>query len=171
MPKLTPNIPYEDLGNCCQLAEYRAAWVMESIKSGKYLALSDFRPEKCGSTIVRQASYNDIQALANGLPILPQRSYQIGTEQGIVVLKAVMIDLKYLWVVTLEPPIDHKINNPPAVPERTTKRFTDYDNTDRPAEKSGVRSPLAQAELSTLAQAKPSPRPIIRRQRPDYRRH
>jgi hypothetical protein len=155
MPKLTPNIPYEDLGDCCQLAEYHAAWVMESIKSGEYLALSDFRPEKCGSTVVRQASYNDIQALANGLPILPQRSYQIGSEQGIVVVKAVMIDRRYHWVVTLEPPITHKINNPPVVSERTTKRFTDYDDIDRPAEWFEVRS--------TLVQAKPSPRPIIRR--------
>ncbi len=128
MPKLTPNIPYEDLGDCCQLAEYHAAWVMESIKSGEYLALSDFRPEKCGSTVVRQASYNDIQALANGLPILPQRSYQIGTEQGIVVLKAVMIDRRYHWVVTLEPPIPIKINTPPV---HTAKRFTSYIDTDR----------------------------------------
>jgi hypothetical protein len=171
MPKLTPNIPYEDLGDYCQLAEYHAAWVLNSSKSGEYLALSDFRPETCSSTVIRRASFADVQALAIELPILPQRTYRIGTEQGIVVLHAVMIDLKYLWVVTLEPPIAHKINNPPAVPERTTKRFTNYDDTDRPAEKSGVRSPLAQAELSTLAQAKPSPRPIIRRQRPDYRRH
>jgi hypothetical protein len=163
MPKLTPNIPYEDLGDCCQLEEYHAAWVMESIKSGEYLALSDFRPEKCGSTVVRQASYNDIQALANGLPILCQRSYRIGTEQGIVILKAVMIDRKYHWVATLEPPIAHKINNPPVVPERTTQRFTDYGDIDRPAERFEVRS--------TLVRAKPSPRPIIRRQRPDYRRH
>jgi hypothetical protein len=141
MPKLTPNIPYEDLGDCCQLAEYHAAWVMESIKSGEYLALSDFRPEKCGSTVVRQASYNDIQALANRLPILCQRSYRIGTEQGIVILKAVMIDRRYHWVVALEPPIAHKINNPPVVPEKTTKRFTDYGDTDRPAESKAIPSP------------------------------
>jgi hypothetical protein len=77
------------------------------------LALSDFRPEKCGSTIVRQASYNDVQALANGLPILSRRSYRIGTEQGIVVVKTAMIDRRYHWAVTLEPPIARKINNPP----------------------------------------------------------
>jgi hypothetical protein len=156
MPKLTPNIPYEDLGNYCQLAEYHAAWVMESIKSGEYLALSDFRPEKCGSTVVRQASYNDIQALANGLPILPQRSYQIGTEQGLVVLKAVMIDRRYHWVVTLEPPVVHKINNPPV---QTTKRFTSYTDTDRLE----VRSTPTKVKLPS--------RPAIHSQRPDYRHH
>lgn len=163
MPKLTPNIPYEDLGDFCQLAEYHAAWVMESSKSVKYLALSDFRPEKCGSRVARQASFDDIQSLASGLPVLPKRSYRIGTEQGFVVLAAVLIDHRYHWTATLEPPIAYKINNPPVVPERTTKHFTDYDDTDRPAERLEVRS--------TLVQAKPSPRPIIRRQQPDYRRH
>jgi hypothetical protein len=148
MPKLTPNIPYEDLGDCCQLAEYHAAWVMESSKSGNYLALSDFRPKTCGSTVVRQADYNDVQALANGLPILPQRSYRIGTEQGIVVVKTVLIDRRYQWVATLEPPIAHKINNPPVVSERTTKRFTDYGDTDRPTERFEVRLTLVKAKPS-----------------------
>jgi hypothetical protein len=30
MAKLTPNIPYDDLGDSCQIAEYHAAWAMES---------------------------------------------------------------------------------------------------------------------------------------------
>jgi hypothetical protein len=102
MPKLTPNIPYEDLGNSRQLAEFGAAWVMESRESVSYLALSDFRPERCGSTVVRRASFGDIEALAGELPMLPQRSYRIGSDQGIVVLAATVIDRRYRWVVTLK---------------------------------------------------------------------
>jgi hypothetical protein len=95
MAKLTPNIPYEDLGNFHQLAEYHAAWVMESSESVSYLALSDFRPVQCGSTVLRRASFGDIEALAGELPMLVQRSYRIGCEQGIVVLAAAVIDR--LW--------------------------------------------------------------------------
>jgi hypothetical protein len=39
MAKLTPNIPYEDLGDSHQLAEFSAALVMESSESVSYLAL------------------------------------------------------------------------------------------------------------------------------------
>jgi hypothetical protein len=63
MAKLPLNIPY-DLGNSQQIAEYHAAWVMESIESVRYLALSDLRPVQCGSTVVRRASFGDIEALA-----------------------------------------------------------------------------------------------------------
>jgi hypothetical protein len=102
MPKLTPNIPYEDLGDCHQIAEFTAAWVMESSESVSYLALSDFRPERCGSEVVRRA-FGDIEAFAGELPRLPQRSYRIGCEQGIVVIEAALIDRRYRWVLALEP--------------------------------------------------------------------
>ncbi len=103
MAKLTPKIPYDDLGDRHQIAEFSAAWVMESSESVSYLALSDFRPERCGSTIVRRASFGDIEALAGELPMLPQRSYRIGCEQRIVVLAASVIDRRYRWVLALEP--------------------------------------------------------------------
>jgi hypothetical protein len=92
MAKLTPNVPYEDLGDRHQIAEFSAAWVMESRESVSYLALSDFRPERCGSTVNRRASFEDIEALAGELPMLPLRSYQIGCEQGVVVVDAAVID-------------------------------------------------------------------------------
>jgi hypothetical protein len=104
MPKLTPNVPYDDLGDSHQIAEFSAAWVMESSESVSYLALSDFRPERCGSEVVRRASFGDIEALAGELPMLSQRSYRIGSEQGIVALAAAAIDRRYRWVVVLEVP-------------------------------------------------------------------
>jgi hypothetical protein len=103
MAKLTPNIPYEDLGNSHQIAEFSAAWVMESSESVNYLALSDFRPERCGSTVNRRASFGDIEALAGELPMLPLRSYRVGCEQGFVVVEAAVIDRRYRWVLALEP--------------------------------------------------------------------
>jgi hypothetical protein len=120
MAKLTPNVPYDDLGDCHQIAEFSAAWVMESSESVSYLALSDFRPERCGSEVVRRASFEDIEALAGELPMLPQRSYRIGSDQGIVVLAAAVIvreasalpNRQYRWVVTLEPLINIKANSP-----------------------------------------------------------
>jgi hypothetical protein len=102
MPKLTPNVPYDDLGDSHQIAESNAAWVMESSESVSYLAISDFRPVQCGSKVVRRASFGDIEVLASGLPMLSQRSYRIGSEQGIVVLTAAVIDRRYRWVVTLD---------------------------------------------------------------------
>jgi hypothetical protein len=95
MAKLTPNIPYDDLGNSPQLAEFSAAWVMKSRESVSYLALSDFRPERCGSTVLRRASFGDIEALAGELPMLSQRSYRVGCDQGIVVMAAAVIDRRY----------------------------------------------------------------------------
>jgi hypothetical protein len=95
MAKLTPNIPYEDLSDSQQIAEFSAAWVMESSESVSYLALSDIRPERCGSTVVRRASFGDIEALAGELPMLSRRSYRIGCDQGIVVLAAAVIDRRY----------------------------------------------------------------------------
>jgi hypothetical protein len=44
---------------------------------------------------VRRASFGDIEALAGELPMLPQRSYRIGCDQGIVVLAAAVIDRRY----------------------------------------------------------------------------
>jgi hypothetical protein len=105
MAKLTPNIPYEDLSDSQQIAEFSAAWVMESSESVSYLALSDIRPERCGSTVVRRASFGDIEALAGELPMLSRRSYRIGSDQGIVVLAAAVIDRRYRWVGALEPSI------------------------------------------------------------------
>jgi hypothetical protein len=35
--------------------------------------------------------------------MLSQRSYRIGSEQGIVILAAAVIDRRYQWVVALEP--------------------------------------------------------------------
>jgi hypothetical protein len=112
MAKLTPNIPSDDLGDSRQIAEFGVAWVMESSEFVSYLALSDFHPERCGSIVVRRASFGDIEALAGGLPMLPKRSYRIGSEQGIVVLAAVVIDRQYRWVVTLEPSMAIKANSP-----------------------------------------------------------
>jgi hypothetical protein len=80
MPKLIPNIPYDDLGNSQQLAEYQAAWVMEFSELVIYLALSDSRPGQCGFKVARRASFGDIEVLTGGLPMLSQRSYRIGSE-------------------------------------------------------------------------------------------
>jgi hypothetical protein len=125
MPKLTPNIPYEDLGDSHQIAEFSAAWVMESSESVSYLALSDFRPVRCGSTVLRRASFGDIEALAGELPMLPQRSYRIGSEQGVVVLAAAVIvheasalpNRRYRWVVTLD--LGSDVDRVPVEPEKT----------------------------------------------------
>jgi hypothetical protein len=133
---LIPNIPYEDLGDCLQIAKYHAAWVMHSTESTNYLALADVRPQHCGCEVVRQASYSDIQTLMAGLPVLSKRQYQIGTEQGFVRLDAVLIDRKYRWIATLEPPIAHKINNPIIVaPKRTIDR-PPATESDQPITKS-----------------------------------
>jgi hypothetical protein len=158
MAKLTPNIPYEDLGNSQQIAEFSAAWVMESSESVSYLALSDIRPERCGSTIVRRASFGDIEALAGELPMLPQRSYRIGSDQGIVVLAAAVIDRRYRWVVTLEPSIAVEVSELPMVPRQAIDRFgvRGFVEGDGGSEGLGVRS--------AVVEAKRSPRLLIRRQ-------
>jgi hypothetical protein len=92
MAKLTPNVPYEDLGGRHQIAEFSAAWVMESSESVSYFAFSDFRPELCGSEVLRRASFGDIEALAGELPMLPLRSYRIGCEQGVVFVEVAVLD-------------------------------------------------------------------------------
>jgi hypothetical protein len=142
MAKLTPNIAYDDLGDSCQLAEYHAAWVMESSKSIHYLALSDFHPERCGSRVVRRASFGDIEALAGELPMLSQRSYRIGSEQGIVVVEAVVIDRRYRWVVTLEVLAAVGIGELPVVSRQVVEEVGDR---------------------SALVEEKQSPRLLIRR--------
>jgi hypothetical protein len=146
MAKLTPNVPYDDLGDCSQLAEYHAAWVMESDKSITYLALSDSRPEWCCSKVVRRASFGDIKALAGGLPMLSQRSYRIGSEQGIVVLKAAVIDRRYQWVVTLGAV---GADDVPVVPRKVVRTH---------------RSAGGSEERSALSETERSPRLLIRRQ-------
>jgi hypothetical protein len=91
---------------------------MESSESVSYLAISDFRPERCGSTIVRRASFEDIEALAGEMPMLSQRSYRIGSEQGIVVLAAAVIDRRYRWVVALERSIAVEVDEVLVVPRK-----------------------------------------------------
>jgi hypothetical protein len=142
MPKLPPNIPYEDLGDSPQLAEFSAAWVMEFSESVSYLALSDIRPKRCGSTVMRRASFGDIEALAGELPMLPQRSYRIGCEQGIVVLAAAAIDRRYQWVVTLESLSVVEIDEMPVVPRKVVDRsgVRGFVEGDRDSEGVGVRS-------------------------------
>jgi hypothetical protein len=165
MAKLTPNIPYEDLGDSHQIAEFSAAWVMESSESVSYLALSDFRPERCGSKVVRRASFGDIEALAGDLPMLPQRSYRIGSEQGIVVLAAAVIDRRYRWVVTLEASIASGaseaivvgVSELPVVPRRVVDRsgIRGFVDGDQGSERVGDRS--------GMVEAKSLPRLLLRR--------
>jgi hypothetical protein len=157
MAKLTPNILYEDLGDSPQLAEFSAAWVMESSESVSYLVLSDFRPERCGSAVVRRASFGDIEALAGELPMLPQRSYRIGSEQGIVVLAAAVIDRRYRWVVTLEPSIGVEVSELPVVPRRVVDRsgIRGFVDGDQGSERVGDRS--------GMVEAKSLPRLLLRR--------
>jgi hypothetical protein len=71
---------------------------------------------------VRRASFGDIEALAGELPMLPQRSYRIGCEQGILVLAAAGIDRRYRWVVTLEPSIAVEIDEVLVVPRKVIDR-------------------------------------------------
>jgi hypothetical protein len=158
MAKLTPNIPYEDLGDCHQIAEFSAAWVMESSESVSYLALSDFRPVQCGSTVLRRASFGDIEVLAGELPMLSQRSYRVGSEQGIVVLTAAVIDRRYRWVVTLEALSDIGVDDVPVVARQVIDRsgISGFVEGDRGSEGFGVRS--------AVVEAKSLPRLLIRRQ-------
>jgi hypothetical protein len=158
MAKLTPNIPYDDLGDHHQIAEFSAAWVMESSESVNYLALSDFRTERCGSMVVRRASFGDIEALAGELPMLPQRSYRIGSDQGIVVLAAAVIDRRYRWVVVLEPSIAVEVDELPVVPRRVIDRFgvRGFVEDDRGSE--GFR------DRSVVVEAESLPRLLLRRQ-------
>jgi hypothetical protein len=158
MAKLTPNIPYEDLGNSQQIAEFSAAWVMESSESVSYLALSDIRPVQCGSTVVRRASFGDIEALAGELPMLPQRSYRIGCEQGIVVLAAAVIDRRYRWVVALEPLVIVEVDEVPVVQRKVVDRFGVRGFVEGDGGSEGL------GDRSAAVEAKRSPRLLIRRQ-------
>jgi hypothetical protein len=107
---------------------------MESDKSITYLALSDSCPGQCGSRVTRRASFEDIEALASGLPMFFQRSYRIGSEQGVVVLKAALIDRRYRWVVTLEPLVTVGADDVFVVPRKVVEAH-------RPAGGSEERSP------------------------------
>ena len=154
MAKLTPNILYDDLGDSCQVAEYHAAWVMESSELVSYLAISDFRPEQCGSSVLRIPSFEDVEALAGGLPMLSWRSYRIGCEQGIIVVEAAVIDSfactkgdrRYRWVVTLESSIAVGISE---VPRKVVDSFLVGDRSA--LEQIDDRSPLVQAKPSLLS--------------------
>jgi hypothetical protein len=158
MAKLTPNIPYEDLGDSHQIAEFSAAWVMESSESVSYLALSDFRPERCGSTVVRRASFGDIEALAGELPVLPQRSYRIGSGQGIVVLTAAVIDRRYRWVVALEASIAVGVGGVLLVPRKVGDRFGVRGFVE------GDRGSKGFEDRSGVVEGKRSPRLVHHRQ-------
>jgi hypothetical protein len=158
MAKLTPNIPYDDLGESHQIAEFSAAWVMESSESVSYLALSDFRPERCGSTVVRRASFGDIEALSGELPMLSQRGYRIGCEQGIVVVEAAVIDRRYRWVVALESSIVVGVSELPVVPKRVIDRFGVRGFVE------GDRGSEGFEDRSALVEGKSLPRLLLRHQ-------
>jgi hypothetical protein len=124
---------------------------MESSQSVSYLAFSDFRPERCGSEVVRRASFEDVEVLAGELPMLPLRSYRIGCEQGVVDIEATAIDRRYQWVVVLEPSIVVEISELPVVSMRVIDRsgvrgFVESDRDsmgfeDRSVVVEGNRSP------------------------------
>jgi hypothetical protein len=158
MAKLTPNVPYDDLGDRYQIAEFSAAWVLESSESVNYLALSDFRPERCRSTVVRRASFRDIEALAGELPMLPLRSYRIGCEQGIVVLAAAVIDQRYRWVVSLESSIIVGVSELPVVTRWVIDRFGVRGFVE------GDRGSEGFEDRSAVLEGNRSPRLLIRRQ-------
>jgi hypothetical protein len=65
--------------------------------------------------------------------MLFQRSYRIGSEQGIVVLKAVVSDRRYQWVVTLEALTTVGTDDVAVVPRKVVKAH-------RPAGSSEERS-------------------------------
>jgi hypothetical protein len=72
---------------------------------------------------------------------LPQRSYRIGCEQGIVVLAAAVIDRRYRWVVALEPSIAVEVDDLPVVPRKVGDRsgVRGFVEGDRGSEGFGVR--------------------------------
>jgi hypothetical protein len=97
---------------------------------------------------VRRASFGDIEALAGELPMLSQRSYRIGSDQGIVVLAAAVIDRRYRWVVALEVSIIVGVDELPMVPRKVVDRFGvsgfvegDGDSENRSVVMEGKRSP------------------------------
>jgi hypothetical protein len=84
--------------------------------------------------------------------MLPQRSYRIGCDQGIVVLAAAVIDR---WVVALEPSIAVGV---PVVPRKVVDRsgVRGFVEVDGGSEGFGVRS--------VAVEGKSLPRLLLRRQ-------
>jgi hypothetical protein len=76
--------------------------------------------------------------------MLPQRSYRIGSEQGIVVLTAAVIDRRYQWVVTLEPLVAVGSDDVPVVPRKVVRThrpaggFEERYGSTRPAGSPGL---------------------------------
>jgi hypothetical protein len=83
--------------------------------------------------------------------MLPQRSYRIGSEQGIVVLTAAvnvreasaLPNRRYRWVVTLELSIAVEVDEVPVVSRKVVDRsgIRGFVESDRSAEEFGDRSP------------------------------
>jgi hypothetical protein len=114
---------------------------------------------------VRRASFGDIEALAGELPMLSQRSYRIGSDQGIVILAAAVIvrkasalpNRRYQWVVTLEPLIAVEIVGVPGVPKKTVDHFGIRGFTESDQGSVGL------GDRSSLVEGKRSPRLLIHR--------
>jgi hypothetical protein len=85
--------------------------------------LGSWSPASLLAALLSWAFALSIEALAGGLPMLSQRGYRIGSEQGIVVLAAAVIDQRYRWVVTLEVPIIVEIDDVPVVQRKVVDRF------------------------------------------------
>jgi hypothetical protein len=68
---------------------------------------------------------------------LSQRSYRIGSDQGIVFLAAAVIDRRYRWVVTLEPLVIVEVDELPVVPRKVVDSFgvRGFVEVDRGSEK------------------------------------
>jgi hypothetical protein len=104
-----------------------------AIRSQSSAQLGSWNPTNPSPTLLSQtlALSTAVPGLCDGLalgtlkplPVLPQRIYRIGSEQGIVVLAAAMIDRRYRWVVTLEPLITVEIDDVPVVPRKVVDRF------------------------------------------------
>jgi hypothetical protein len=107
---------------------------------------------------VRRASFGDIEALAGELPMLPQRSYRIGSDQGIVVLAAAVIDRRYQWVVTLEPLVIVEVDEVPVVARQVIDRFRIRGFVEGDWGSKGFE------DRSGVVEGKRSPRLLIRRQ-------
>jgi hypothetical protein len=82
--------------------------------------------------------------------LLSQRSYRIGSDQGIVFLAAAVIDRRYRWVVTLEPLSVVEIDELPVVLRRVSDR-------------SGVRGSWGFGDRSGMVETKSLSRLLVRR--------
>jgi hypothetical protein len=91
--------------------------------------------------------------------MLHQRSYRIGSEQGIVVLAAAVIDRRYRWVVTLEPLVIVGVDEVPVVQRKVIDHFgvRGFVEGHQCSEGVGVRS-------AVIVQGKRSLRLLIHRQ-------